>query len=307
MTETMQPRRILVTGSSGFVGQHLATAIQAGVFGDACMVPLPKVDLRDAAGLAAAVEQIQPDAVIHLAAQSFVPRSFQAPEETFAINLMGTLNLLQALKQAHFQGRLLYVSSGDIYGMVPEAELPVTERRLPEPRSPYAVSKFAAEQLCLQNGRSDGLDVVIARPFNHIGPGQSDRFVLPAIAAQLARIAAQRGAGQVEVGDIDTTRDFTDVRDVVAAYALLLDKGVGGQVYQIASGTERRVRDLLDMMCALAGVDVQIKQDLARMRPAEQRRMVASAEKIRADTGWEPRFSIEQTLKDIITEARSQP
>ncbi len=302
---TSLERRILVTGASGFVGRHVARGIEEGRFGRARMLAWPKVDLRDGPAVAAAVAEAAPDAVIHLAAQSFVPRSFQDPEETLAINLTGTLHLLQGLKAAGFTGRLLFVSSGDVYGQVPEEALPVVETRLPEPRNPYAVSKVAAEHLCLQFGRSENLDVVVARPFNHIGPGQDARFVVPSMAGQVVRIAAQGGKGAVEVGDIDTTRDFTDVRDVVSAYACLLESGRAGEIYQVASGVERRVRDLLKSMCTLADIEAEVRQDPARMRLAEQRRMVADTRKIRADTGWAPQISIETTLTDIINEARN--
>lgn len=300
--------RLLVTGASGFVGGHVATAVSAGVFGDLQFCPAPLGwDLRDAAAVQGLVDELRPEAVLHLAAQSFVPRSFQAPRETFEINLLGTLNLLQALKSADFTGRLLYVSSGDIYGKVPDEALPVDESRMPEPRSPYGVSKFAAEQLCLQWHRSEGLDVVVARPFNHVGPGQDAQFVLPAFARQVAAIAAGRHAAVIEVGDIDTTRDFSDVRDVVAAYAALLSAGVPGRTYVVGSGIERRVRDLLAELCQLAGISPEIRQDAARMRPAEQRRMVADATRLRQDTGWAPTLSLQQTLLDILEEARNIP
>lgn len=298
-------RRLLVTGASGFVGNHVAQAVADGRFGPARMVAWPKIDLRDGPAVVEAVAEAAPDMVIHLAAQSFVPRSFEDPEETLAINLIGTLHLLQGLKAASFTGRLLFVSSGDVYGQVPEDALPVKEIHLPEPRNPYAVSKVAAEHLCLQFGRSEKLDVVIARPFNHIGPGQDARFVVPSIAGQIARVAAQGGRGAVDVGDIDTTRDFTDVRDVVSAYAYLLASGRSGEIYHVASGVERRVRDLLQSMCELADVEVEVRQDPARMRLAEQRRMVADTGKILADTGWVPQISIEKTLNDIINEARN--
>lgn len=300
--------RLLLTGGGGFVGGHVLAAGRPGAaFAAWDIVPLPKgCDIRDAAELRKVASEVRPSAILHLAAQSFVPLSFENPRETFDINLGGTLNLLDALADTGFKGRMLFVSSGDVYGRVPEEALPVGETRLPEPRSPYAVSKIAAEQLCLQWHRTEALDVMIARPFNHVGPGQDARFVLPALATQVVEIAAGRKPAVIDAGDIDTTRDFTDVRDVAAAYAAMLAHGVAGGTYVIGTGRERRVRDLLQMMCAMSGIEPEIRQDPARMRPAEQRRMAADASKLRHDTGWAPRIPIETTLQDILNEAKEQ-
>ncbi|ALN59584.1 GDP-mannose 4,6-dehydratase [Lysobacter enzymogenes] len=301
------PRRLLVTGGSGFVGRYVEAAVRAGDFGDyEFHTPDQGWDIRDAEAVNRAVEELRPHAVLHLAAQSFVPRSFEDPRETFEINTLGTLNLLQALKRAGFDGRLLYISSGDVYGQVAEAQMPVTEALLPAPRNPYAVSKLAAEQLCLQWQRSEGLDAIVLRPFNHIGPGQGRQFVLPALASQVAAIAQGRQAPVIEAGDIDTTRDFTDVRDIVAAYAAALRDGVSGQLYLVASGVERKVRDLLEAMCRIEGVQVEVRQDPAKLRRAEQRRMVGSAGALREATGWAPRIPMEQTLQDILLDQRNQ-
>jgi GDP-4-dehydro-6-deoxy-D-mannose reductase len=296
---------LLLTGANGFVGRHLVAAgVDDGAFAGWNIAPLEKgCDIRDRHSVEAQVRDIRPDAVVHLAAQSFVPRSFEDPAETFAINLGGTLNLLSALTAIGFSGRMLLVSSGDIYGRVPESELPVDESRIPEPRSPYAVSKIAAEQLSLQWHRTEGLDVMVARPFNHAGPGQDLRFVLPAMARQVADIAKGNAPPIIEVGDIDTTRDFTDVRDVVEAYAAMLARGRAGATYVIGSGVERRIRDMLATMCTLAGVDPELRQHAGRMRPAEQRRMAADASLLRDDTAWEPRIAIETTLNDVLNEA----
>lgn len=303
----MSMRRLLVTGATGFVGRHVAAACtDGGAFDGWEFVPAPKgMDVRDAEAVSFWVENAQGDAVLHLAAQSFVPYSFEAPRETFEINVIGTLNLLQALKASGFTGRMVFVSSGDIYGQVPDEVLPVTELRLPEPRSPYAVSKVAAEQLCLQWQRTERLQVMIARPFNHVGPGQDARFVLPSLARQVVAIADGRQAPVIEVGDIDTTRDFTDVRDVVAAYAAMLRGGVPGTTYLVGSGEERRIRDLLSIMCRAAGIWPEILQSIALLRPAEQRRMVADASRLRVGTGWVPHYSIETTLNDILKDARN--
>ena len=300
--------KLLVTGATGFVGRHVREACEAGgsfAGWQFCEAPAG-LDIRDAEQVQAWVASVSPDAVLHLAAQSFVPRSFENPRESIEINLLGTLNLLQALRAAGFKGRMVYVSSGDVYGRVPDEALPVSESRIPEPRSPYAVSKIAAENLCLQWHRTEGLDAMIARPFNHVGPGQDTRFVLPALAVQVVAIADGRQPPVIEAGDIDTTRDFTDVRDVVAAYAAMIRHGRPGATYVVGSGVERRVRDLLMAMCAIAGISPEIRQDAARLRPAEQRRMAADARRLRDETGWTQSFSIESTLSDILKEARNK-
>ena len=289
----------LLTGAHGFVGQHVQAAVS-------CTPLPPEVDLRDRQTLAAAVARIRPEAVIHLAAQSFVPASFENPRETFDINLMGTLNLLEALQAADFQGRMLFVGSGDIYGQVPEVELPVREEHPLHPRNPYAVSKIAAEALCYQWSQTSGFEIIMVRPFNHIGPGQSARFAIADFAKQVMEIRLNRRAPVLQVGDIDVTRDFTDVRDVVHAYTLLLDQGQNGGIYNICSGQEYRIRRLLEQLIALAGIDAKIEQDPARLRPAEQRRMVASFDRLQRDTGWRPTISMEQSLQDLLNDWEKQ-
>lgn len=303
----MSKRRLLVTGSTGFVAAHVKAACVAGgsLVGWEFLGNPSGWDVRDPEAVRALVSDIAPDGVLHLAAQSFVPRSFDAPQETLEVNVIGTANLLQALSDTGFAGRMIFVSSGDIYGRVPDEALPVTEARVPEPRSPYAVSKLAAEQLCLQWNRTSSLDVVVARPFNHVGPGQDARFVLPALARQIVAIERGEQAPVIEVGDIDTTRDFLDVRDVVSAYGAMLDRGVAASTYLVGSGRERRVRDLLMEMCRLSGIAVEVRQDVAKLRPAEQRRMVADAGRLARDTGWAPKIALETTLIDILNYART--
>lgn len=300
-------RRLYVTGASGFVGHHLARAVVAGEFGECDFHPLHHgLDMRDADGLRASLGEARPDWVIHLAAQSFVPDSFANPRETFDVNLFGTLNLLQALRATGFAGRLLYVSSGDVYGAVPENALPVSESQMPTPRNPYAVSKLSAEHLCRQWHISEGLDVVIARPFNHIGPGQTTRFVVPGFASQVARIAGGIQPPHMVVGDIDVSRDFSDVRDIVRAYAALLRQGKSGLTYNVSSGQEVTVRSILYRLCQLAGVEPTIETDQSRFRPNEQRRMMASCDSLRRDTGWEPRVSLETSLGQILDYFRTK-
>lgn len=291
--------RLLLTGANGFVGQYVQAALPC--------VPLPVgLDLRDRAALTAAVAAIWPDAVLHLAAQSFVPASFENPRETFDINLYGTLNLLEALQAAEFRGRMLFVGSGDTYGRVSEAALAVREDHPLRPRNPYAASKVAAEALCYQWSQTSGFEIVMVRPFNHIGPGQSSRFAIADFARQVMEIRLGRWAPVLQVGDIDVTRDFTDVRDVVRAYGMLLERGRNGGTYNVCSGREYRIRDLLRQLLTLAGVEATIEQDPTRLRPTEQRRMVASFEALHRDTGWQPAIPMEESLQDLLNDWEKQ-
>ncbi|WP_085708758.1 MULTISPECIES: GDP-mannose 4,6-dehydratase [unclassified Pseudomonas] len=294
-------RSLFITGLSGFVGQHIQSRL---MLDDSAWELLPAAspyDLTDPQSLADLWPQL-PDAVIHLAGQTFVPEAFRDPARTFDINLLGTLNLLQALKARGFKGPFLYVSSGDVYGQVEESALPITEQQPPCPRNPYAVSKLSAEFLSLQWGLSEGWSVLVARPFNHIGTGQKDSFVIASAARQISRIKQGLQAPQLEVGDIDVTRDFLDVDDVVSAYFALLEKGTPGQVYNICSGHEQSIRSLIEQMGDLAEVELQLVQDPARMRRADQRRVCGSHQRLARTTGWTPQISIQQSLRAILSD-----
>jgi len=299
-------KSLFVTGLSGFVGQHLRRHAQDDDHGWRLIEPRERYDLLRPDSLDAALADECPEAVIHLAGQTFVPEAFRDPGRTFEVNLLGTLNLLHALKRRGFAGTFLYISSGDVYGMVDEVELPIDERRLPEPRNPYGVSKVAAELLCRQWSFAEPWRIMVARPFNHIGAGQGEAFVVPSVARQIVRIRRGLQAPRLEVGDIDVSRDFLDVRDVLAAYFALLARGENGGVYNICSGHEYVVRDLIQRMATLAGVDLEIVQDPARMRRAEQRRVRGSFERLRRDTGWQPTLSIEDTLKTVLSDWESR-
>jgi GDP-4-dehydro-6-deoxy-D-mannose reductase len=292
----MSKTRTLITGDAGFVGQHAL----AGVAGAVGLSSLgTKVDIRDKAALVDCLREVKPTAVLHLAALSFVPDSFKAPEATFEVNFLGTLRLLEALADTGFKGRFLFVGTGDAYGLVPPAALPIGEDQALRPRNPYAVSKAAAEALCFQWSQTGPFEVMMARPFNHIGAGQAQNYAISDFAKQIAEIAAGKRPAVLTVGNIDTTRDFTDVRDVVRAYDLILAKGINGEVYNVCSGVEHSVRDLLDRLLALCGVSAEISVDPTRYRPAEQLRVCGSHQKISEHTGWQPLVSMDETLLNI--------
>ena len=294
-------KRLFVTGLSGFVGQHIQSRLASPDSAWELLPAASRYDLTDPDSLVDQWPQM-PDAVMHLAGQTFVPEAFRDPARTFDINLLGTLNLLQALKARGFQGTFLYVSSGDVYGQVSESDLPITERQAPCPRNPYAVSKLSAEFLSLQWGLSEGWPVLVARPFNHIGSGQKDSFVIASAARQIIRIKQGLQAPQLEVGDIDVSRDFLDVGDVVSAYFALLEKGQAGQVYNICSGREQSIRSLIEQLADLAEVTMQLVQDPARMRRADQRRVCGSHERLTKTTGWTPDITTQQSLRAILSD-----
>ncbi len=297
-------KRILVTGLLGFVGQHLK-AYLASNHADTIELLYPDgdwVDLNDVPALQAWVAAARPDWVLHLAAQSFVPTAFKDPRATFAVNFEGTLNLLMALAAINFTGRFLFVGSGDVYGAVAEHDLPVVETLAPKPRNPYAVSKVAAEALCYQWSQTSDFDIMMARPFNHIGPKQAPHFAISDFAKQILAIKQGTQEARIVTGNIMVSRDFSDVRDIVCAYVQLLQQGQNGEVYNIASGQERTIHSLIIEMLALAGVEAELVQDSSRFRVNEQTRMVASSEKLHAHTGFTPKYAMKETLLAILND-----
>lgn len=300
----------LVTGAGGFVGHYLVERLEAqGV--TVCAAGGPSddragitIDVLDLDSLHAAFDIAQPDVVYHLAAQSFVPRALEAPRETYDTNVIGTANVLAALR-AHRDrrgsgARLVFVSSAEVYGVQPPEAMPLEETRAPNPANPYAASKAAGEALVLGEVRSFGIDAVITRAFNHIGPGQNERFVVPAFAAQLAAIA--HGAEPVlMVGNLTPKRDFLDVRDVVDAYLALAAHGVPGEIYNVCSASAVSVREILGELIRIAHVPVEVREDPARMRPADVPVLYGSNAKLREATGWSPRISLRKTLQDVYS------
>ena len=285
--------RILVTGDQGFVGRHAL----AGLPGATGLSTLkPALDIRDKKSLLECLQVFQPDAVLHLAAVSFVPDSFKSPETTFEVNLLGTLRLLEALQETGFKGSFVYAGTGDAYGRVQPEDLPIREDRALKPLNPYAVSKAASEALCFQRSQTGLFEITMARPFNHIGAGQSPTFAISDFARQIAEIAAGERPAVLNVGNIDATRDFTDVADVVVAYRCMLAHGQNGEIYNICSGVERSVRTMLLRLLSLSGVNAEIVVDKARYRPAEQQRVCGSHQKLMDHTGWQPIIPIDESL-----------
>jgi GDP-4-dehydro-6-deoxy-D-mannose reductase len=298
----MPMRKLLITGEDGFVGRNILAMEQEIrlTFGWELVRAPAAYELRDQASLDALVSATRPDGVIHLAGISFVPDSFKDPEATLQINLLGTLHLLQALKKISFAGSFLYVSSGDVYGRLNVLDLPVHEKHLPQPSNPYAVSKLATEALCCQWAQTEDFKLLVARPFNHIGPGQREDFVLGTMARQIVRIKRGQQSPFIKVGDIDVMRDFLDVRDVISAYLHLLDKGQSGEIYNVCSGEDQRIRDLILTLQRLAGVEAELQHDAERFRPTDQREVIGCNRKLIAATTWKPCHVLDDTLKTVL-------
>jgi len=313
--------RALVTGISGFVGGHLAEHLIAsgdvvvglstsGRWPDglAHLAPTARIEPCDLAKVSDAdlsdlIARKQPEVIYHLAAQANPQASVGDPRGTWALNLGGTLTLLEAAKTSGVKPRVVLVGSGVCYGNPPAELMPVSESCPLRPNNPYSASKGAADLLGVQHFLAHATDVVMVRPFNHAGPRQSSSYVLSALARQVAEVEAGL-KGAVEVGNLDIVRDFTDVRDVVAAYRLLATKGQAGEIYNLGSGRGTRLADALETLKNLARTPIEVRVDPARVRPVDQPLLVADATKLRHATGWGPRFAIEATLADMLDDWR---
>ncbi|MHB1416902.1 MAG: GDP-mannose 4,6-dehydratase [Chloroflexota bacterium] len=302
--------RALVTGISGFAGLHLANHLRARpgleVFGvvrrERSDPPRETyaADLCDDQAVRHLVEDIRPDLVFHLAAQAAVQVSWAKPRDTLVNNLVGELNLIQAILSVGLSPRMLVVGSADEYGLVSPDELPVRETNELRPNSPYAVSKVAQDMLAYQYFLSHRLPIVRVRPFNHIGPGQSDLFASASFARQIAEIELGRREGVLLVGNLEAKRDFTDVRDIVRGYSLLLERGVPGEVYNLGSGRSVSVRYILDTLLAHSRAEIRVETDPSRLRPSDVPELVCDYGKAAAATGWQPAIPLERTLKDLL-------
>jgi GDP-4-dehydro-6-deoxy-D-mannose reductase len=306
--------RALVTGASGFVGRHLVGALRRDG-GDvvACGGPQDsaeyhRIDLSDMQSLRSALDLARPDVVFHLAAQTFVPESLESPLEIYEINAIGSARLAQAVREYASGGsapRIVFASSAEVYGAREPSEYPLRESLAQQPSTPYGASKASAEAMLLAYARSFSLDVVIGRFFNTIGPGQSERFVVASLAAQLAAIAAG-GPRELRVGNLQAARDFIDVRDVVEAYLALARDGQRGEIYNVCSGAAVSIRDVLRELINIAHVPVEVREDPSRMRNAEIPLSVGDASKLREKTGWKPLIPLVKSLRDVYESAKER-
>jgi len=309
--------RVLITGITGFVGSHLVdyliTLKDIEIFGMrrwrsrtehidhlTSRVPILECDLRDQGSVNRILAEIRPTRIFHLAAQSFVPASWTAPEESLHTNIIGTLHLLEGVRQAGIDPWIQIAGSSEEYGLVHPEETPIRESNPLRPLSPYAVSKVGTDLLAYQFFQSYGMKLVRTRAFNHTGPRRGDVFVCSDFAKQIVEAEKGRREPVIYVGNLEAKRDFTDVRDVVKAYWLSLQHCEAGEVYNIASGTAWAIQEILDMLIARSATPIEVKEDPARMRPSDVPILLGDSSNFREATGWKPEIPFEQTLQDIL-------
>jgi GDP-4-dehydro-6-deoxy-D-mannose reductase len=310
-------RSVLVTGAAGFVGRSLARGLRERgheVAGCGLEPALPEglsvrawfvADVEKPESLAAAVRGARPDWVVHLAGQASAGRSFEAPEETFRVNALGTWHLLEAVRAEAPRARVLVVGSGEAYGPQPAGSR-VTEDAPFQPVSPYALSKAAADALARAHAARYDLDVVRTRSFSHTGPGQAPRFVIPSWAQQIAAIESGAGEPVLRVGNIEVTRDISHVDDVVGAYVALLERGEAGAAYNVCSGQAVTLTDVAARLTAMARTRIRVEVDRDRVRPADVPYLVGDPSKLVADTGWAAERTLDQALAAVLERWRSE-
>ena len=311
-------KRVLITGITGFAGSHLADFLLAEhpeveIWGTyrwrsrreniehiEGRLRLLECELDDANAVRRALETSRPDAIFHLAAQSFVPASWVAPVDTLHSNLAGQANLFESIRELGLDPVIQIACSSEEYGLVLPGETPIKETNPLRPLSPYAVSKVTQDFLAYQYFMSYGIRAVRTRGFNHTGPRRGEVFVTSNFAKQVATIEAGKAHPVIKVGNLDAVRDFTDVRDMVRGYVLATEKGKPGEVYNLASGKAITIRAMLDKLIAMAKVEVKVETDPARLRPSDVEVLIGDYSKFHADTGWEPKIPFDQTLEDLL-------
>jgi GDP-4-dehydro-6-deoxy-D-mannose reductase len=293
--------RALVTGANGFVGRHLCDHLTA--CGDVVKGVDRECDVTDVLSVEQALNDFLPDSIYHLAALTHIGESWKTPGEYVRVNVLGTRNVMEVAKRVVPHASIVFISTADVYGIVAESELPLRETHRTVPVNPYSQSKLEAELLVKNIVRESDQRVLIVRPFNHVGPGQSPKFVVPALVGRLLDALAS-GADSIPVGDLTTRRDFCDVRDVVRAYRLLMRHGRAGEAYNVASGFATALADIASELVDLIAPDVRLVPDAELFRPSEVPVTRGSFEKIHDATGWEPTIALATSLSDVVTDMR---
>lgn len=309
--------KVLITGITGFVGSHLADFLlmrdDVEVFGIKRWrsraeniehligkVDLLECDILDASAVRTVINSVKPDKIFHLAAQTFVPPSWTAPSVTITTNIIGTLNILEAVRHAGINPWIHVACSSEEYGKVEFDEIPIKETNPLRPLSPYSVSKIGQDMLSYQYFMSYGLNIIRTRAFNHTGPRQSNMFVCSDFAKQIADIENGLKEPIMRVGNLESKRDFLDVRDVVRGYWLLLQKGKPGEVYNLCSGRAVTIQEILNILLNLSKVKIDVEQDPKRMRPSDVPLILGDSSKILREVGWKAEIPLEQTLEDVL-------
>ncbi|MEK7160376.1 MAG: GDP-mannose 4,6-dehydratase [Patescibacteria group bacterium] len=311
-------KKILITGASGFAGSHLAEYLidnnKKNIFGTYYKdkgienlekvknkINLFKVDLTNETETKDLIEKIKPDEIYHLAAFASAAGSFSTPGKIVINNISSQINLFEAIKNNNLKAtRILIISSAEVYGDVSSKDLPIDENTKFNPTNPYAVSKLTQDFLGRQYFMADNLKVIIARPFNHIGPRQSPDFVVSSFAKKIVEIEKGKREPVLPVGNLEAKRDFTNVKDVVRAYQLLMERGKEGEAYNIGSGVSYKISDILNKLLSYSKVKVSIKQDKSLFRPIDNPNLICDYVKLKKLTGWEPKIKIDKTLKDTL-------
>jgi GDP-4-dehydro-6-deoxy-D-mannose reductase len=306
--------KVLVVGASGFVGNHLVDCFLANsdevyTSGAEAVIPLSKIpvdhqfcglDILDSKKLESVLSKVNPEYIVHLAAQSSVAKSWENPSQTMRINVEGPINLLDAMRTLRLNPRVLLIGSSEEYGKVEENENPIMESRRPAPMNPYAISKYSQEQIGTLYAKAYGMDILMTRSFNHFGPGQGRGFAVPDFCSQIVSIERGEAEPVIKVGNIDVYRDFTDVRDVVKAYRTLLAKGKSGEIYNVGSGKVYSIKEILITLIQLSSKHISYEISPGKLRPVENIKIQASIDKITTATGWKPQIKLDETLKDSL-------
>ncbi len=316
--------KVLITGITGFVGSHLAEYCLGrdddvevvGIhrwrsrrenidhLGDS--IDLRECELRDPASVMNLLDDVRPERIFHLAAQSYVPTSWNSPGDTLANNVLGQVNIFEAMRELDLDASIQIAGSSEEYGLVHPHEAPIGEDNPLRPLSPYAVSKVAQDTLAYQYHQSYGLKAIRTRAFNHTGPRRGDVFVTSNFAKQIVDIETGKRDPVIHVGDLTPERDFTDVRDIVRAYWLCLEHCEPGEVYNVASGKAYRIQEVLDILLSHTDADIEVREDPARLRPSDVPLLLGDNRKFCEATGWEPEIPFEQTAKDLLDYWREQ-
>ena len=310
-------KKILVTGISGFAGNYLARKLLdrgynkiygtylseksiGSLFGISSQLELFQLDLMDSKTVYEVINKIKPDYVYHLAAIASSVQSFKEPNFVITNNISSQLNLLEAVRKLGLSSRVMVISSAEVYGKVNPVDLPIDENTPLKPANPYAVSKLTQDFMGLQYNIAYNIDIIRVKPFNHIGPGQSEQFSTSAFAKKIAEIEKGKSEPVLSVGNLEAKRDFTNVEDMVWAYILLMEKGKSGDVYNIGSGKAYKMSEILNMMLSFSSAKIKVETDLNLLRPSDNPELICDNTKIHKVTGWVAKIPLEATLKDIL-------